>query len=44
MISFLKSGAKVILFFDMCKFFTKKMQKKCVFLTKRTKFLKIAQF
>ncbi len=25
------NGAKVLLFFDMCKFFGKKMQEKCVF-------------
>ena len=26
-----KAGAKVLLFFDMTKFFLKKMQKKCIF-------------
>ena len=29
---FLKAGAKVLLFFDIRKFFNKKMQKKCNFL------------
>jgi len=28
---FLKAGAKVLLFFDIRKFFNKKMQKKCIF-------------
>ena len=29
---FSKAGAKVLLFFDMTKFFCKKMKKKCIFL------------
>jgi hypothetical protein len=27
-----KASAKLLLFFDICKFFGKKMQKKCIFL------------
>ena len=30
--SFPKSSAKVLLFFDMTKYFSKKMQKMCIFL------------
>ena len=30
--SFSKASAKVLLFFDMTKYFEKKMQKNCIFL------------
>ena len=31
MLSFSKAGAKVLLFFDMTKYFDKKMHKNCIF-------------
>ena len=33
--SFSKAGAKVLLFFELTKYFAKKMQKKCTTLFKR---------
>jgi len=31
-LSFSKAGAKVLLFFELTKFLTKKMRKKCIFV------------
>ena len=44
LLSLSKAGAKVLLFFDMTKYFRKKMQKKCIFLNISVFFSTFARF
>ena len=44
LLSLSKAGAKVLLFFDMTKYFRKKMQKRCIFLNISVFFSTFARF